>query len=68
MKKIGSQTRELLSESGYTLHSKRGSGEVILTNIVDGKRELWAANNHYAGYVIEIDGMGYEFIRTLKGE
>ena len=26
-----------------------------------GKRELWAENDHFAGYVIEINGKGFEF-------
>lgn len=66
MKTRGSQTRDTLLESGYRIHSKRGSGEIVLENIVDGNREVWAANDHFAGYVIEIDGIGYEFVYTLR--
>jgi len=38
------------------------AGEVILED-ESGKRELWAANDDHAGYTVEIDGWGYEFVR-----
>jgi hypothetical protein len=59
MKQIGSQMRETLAESEYTLLSLE-SGEAVLQTS-DGKRERWFKNDHYAGYVVEIDGIGYEF-------
>jgi hypothetical protein len=64
MKTIGSQKRELLSESGMTI-CKKYKKEVILADR-NGDHELWVLNDHYAGYVIEIDGKGYEFVRCVK--
>jgi hypothetical protein len=65
MKTIGSQKRELLSESGMTLYKKLPKGEVQLKDR-NGNLELWVLNDHYAGYVIEIDGKGYEFVRCVS--
>ena len=66
METIGSQTRESLKEASYVLEKIRENGEVILFNKVDGCFELWVANDSYAGYVVEIDGIGYEFCRTVN--
>jgi hypothetical protein len=68
MKKIGSQTRETLKESGYKLIQKN-KDEVILQDKEDGHFEIWAKNNHHAGYTIDIKGVGYEYVRrtTLFG-
>lgn len=63
MKKIGSQTRELLEDSGYKLvHTMNGSRDAILEN--DEGRELWSESDDFAGYVIVIFGIGYEFIMS----
>ena len=64
MKRIGSQLRETLAESGYVLIEKKGR-EVLLKEADGDKVELWHKNDHFAGAVIEIDGVGYEFIRTV---
>jgi hypothetical protein len=62
MKQIGSQMREPLNESGHVFVERRGP-EVIL---YDGENySLWVARDDFAGYVIEIDGVGCEFISTL---
>jgi len=71
MKTIGSQTRETLAESGYSLIGRIDVNEVILQDSADsgGKPELWTQRDDFAGYVIEIDGIGYEFVRTaLMGD
>jgi hypothetical protein len=65
MKTIGSQKRELLSESGMKLHKRLSKTEVELKDKTDGNIELWSLNDHFAGYVIEINGKGYEFIRIV---
>ena len=65
MKTIGSQKRELLAESGMELVSENGNG-ALLKSKIDGNVELWMQNDDFAGYVIEIDGVGYEFIRTIS--
>ena len=65
MKVIGSQHRETLKESGYTLVG-RFKGAVILQDF-DGKQELWYANDDHAGYTIQVGRWGYEFGKDYKG-
>ena len=67
MKTIGSQTRETLAENGdyHFIGFLDNRTSVILENVGDGKRELWAKNDHFAGYVLEIDGVGFEFVATV---
>ncbi len=60
--RIGSQNRELLVESGYSL-VKLNKNEAVLRDKATGRLELWQRNNHHSGYVIEIQGIGYEFVR-----
>lgn len=63
MRKIGSQIRETLEESGMEIHERLNSNEVILVD-EEGKMELWVKRDDFAGYVIEILGKGYEFITS----
>ena len=65
MQKIGSQTRETLEESGRKLIALHLNGKEALLNY-DGSCERWVLNDDYAGYVIEINGQGYEFVATIK--
>lgn len=67
MRKIGSQCRDSLDYSGYTLHKRINNNEVILM-AYDKVLQLWVAKDDYAGYVIEIDGIGYEFICSVNAE
>jgi len=67
MQIVGSQRREDISKTEYTLIRKHGK-EAILHNRDTGKRELWYSRDDYAGYVVAINGTGYEFGRELKGE
>ncbi|KKL23891.1 hypothetical protein LCGC14_2420850 [marine sediment metagenome] len=64
-KQMGSQDRETLAESGYRLVSRPFEGEVILAD-PEGNRELWMANDHYAGYTIQVGRWGYEFVRGIQ--
>ena len=64
MKTIGSQKRETLQESGLTLIALHLNGKEALLNN-DGKTELWVLNDDFAGYVIEIEGKGFEFARGI---
>ena len=63
MKRIGSQLRETLKESGYKLVGRPQAGQVILQDKETGKNELWYANNHHAGYTVVVGRWGYEFGR-----
>lgn len=64
MKQYGSQVRETLAESGYKLVGRK-PGTVILED-ASGKQEIWYANNHHAGYTIQVGRWGYEFVRDVK--
>lgn len=64
MKRIGSQIRETLKESGYKLIGRRYR-EVILEDS-DGNKEVWGANDQHAGYTIQVGRWGYEFLRDWK--
>jgi hypothetical protein len=59
------QVREKLEESGRKLIALHLNGrEALLNN--NGSCELWALNDNSAGHVIEINGQGFEFVRTEK--
>lgn len=66
MKIIGSQRRETLEEAGYRLIRHVGKTGAILQDKETGEYELWVKRPHYAGYVVEIKGIAYEFVRTKK--
>jgi len=63
MQRIGSQNRETLAESGMELVCK-GKGYVHLRYPGTDSVETWVLNDHFAGYVIEVGGRGYEFVRS----
>ena len=66
MKIIGSQRRETLQEAGYKFVKRVACHSVILENEF-GQQELWVENDPHAGYVIEVDDKGHEFVREHKG-
>jgi len=69
MTKRGSQIREPYNEAGYIISSTWPDcdrGNIVLTDIETGKKELWTINNNYSGYVITINDIGYEFLRSLN--
>lgn len=66
IRQIGSQSREPLNESGYKLFMRVSDTDVILMSEENSQIcELWCAEDDHVGYTIEVDGVGYEFIRTL---
>jgi len=69
MKKIGSQIRENIKETKYIVDIIEGDEQIgrnaYLYNLKTGKYELWTERDDFAGYVIEIDGIGYEFVREI---
>lgn len=69
MRKIGSQTREVLPESGMYLYQRLNRREVLLKmyDADSSALELWIENDDFAGYVIEINGKRYEFAREVRG-
>lgn len=62
-RQIGSQLRATLKESGYVL-VRREPGRVIL-QAPDGQREAWYANDHHAGYTVQVGRWGYEFAHDV---
>ncbi|MFC1718227.1 hypothetical protein ACFL6S_31515 [Candidatus Poribacteria bacterium] len=67
MQQYGSQIRETLEEAGLEFIRWSWAGkEAILRDIESRKQELWAASDDYAGYVVEINGIGYEFLRSAR--
>jgi len=69
IKTIGSQKREPIEETEYKIAKNMlcnlAEGEIILVNIDTCLLEIWAKNDCHAGYTIEIDSIGYEFVSTL---
>jgi len=76
---IGSQIREPIEDTEYKIsfrdeHLVLGAKgvrrleygpDVVLLNTQTGISELWREKDDYAGYVIVIDGKGFEFIQSL---
>ena len=65
MRAIGSQLRETLEEAELTLHKRINADEVVLMD-TEGKMELWCRKDDFAGYVVEIEGEGYEFCASVS--
>jgi len=69
MRRIGSQTRETLAESGYRLLERVDDETVILQAIGDpAQQEFWFKQDDHAGYTIEVDGVGYEYARDVLSQ
>lgn len=64
MKKFGSQIRDSLSEANYLVEKELPDNHVVLKDTTSNKLELWVLNDTYAGYVIEINNLGYEFVSS----
>jgi len=63
MVKLGSQVREDYRDAGYEFISL--SGDELILEDSGGKQELWVKNNWFPGYVIEFQGVGYEFVTSI---
>jgi hypothetical protein len=60
--KQGSQFREPIGDTEYWVVGECDCG-VVLHDSIFGHFQVWAKRDDYAGYVLEIDGVGYEFVR-----
>lgn len=62
-----SQIRQKIEDSEYSIAGRIDENQVVLT---DGTNfELYAKRNDFAGHVIVINDVGYEFVRTaLAGD
>ena len=61
MKQFGSQMREKIEDTTYKVRAKRGK---TVSLEAGDHREVWIQNDHHAGYTLEIDGIGYEFVSS----
>lgn len=61
------QTRVTLMQSGLSLYKRVDATTILLKND-ENKLEVWDLHDDYAGYTIEIDNVGYEFIKTYNPE
>lgn len=67
IKHIGSQSREPIGEAGLLLIGRLDAETVVLAGSADPtQQEIWALRDDYAGYTVEIEGKGYEFVRDYK--
>jgi len=65
MEFIGSQVRERIEETELeVLYTERN--EAVLYNPESNKYEVWAENDDNAGYTVEINGVGYEFLYSFS--
>jgi hypothetical protein len=69
-RQIGSQYRETLAEAGYTFIRWEGGeedpkAEAIIAD-ADGKQERWVRCDDSAGWTVEIERIGYEFVHSLR--
>lgn len=69
MKRIGSQTRETIEEAGYKFLGYLGDDKETIVLQANGdptQKEVWQLNDHHAGYTVEFEGNGFEFVRDYK--
>lgn len=67
LKHINTQTREPIEDTEYVLLSlddKDNPPEALIYNPVTKLTELWIHRDGFAGYVLEIDKIGYEFVSS----
>lgn len=60
---MSNQIRVNIKEKGYSLLHKDGR-DIILEN-EEGGQELWTERDDFAGFVLVVDGTGYEFVRSF---
>lgn len=73
MATVGQQTRQKIESTGYrllgTLRTGSAAKMVILEDADTGRKELWVLYDNHPGFVVEIDGKGYAFVReALLGD
>jgi hypothetical protein len=63
MIKVGSQMREKIEDTD--LRVIMSEVDQIIAEDEGGNRELWVLNDDFAGYVLVVNGLGYEFVRSV---
>lgn len=63
-RQIGSQYRATPQEEGYSIVDRPDPDTIIFHNFTTNEFELWAKRDDFDGFVLEVDGIGYEFIRS----
>ena len=64
MKSVGSQTRENIEDTEYGVFIQDWKRAILLDRTT-GTYEVWRKNDDFAGYVVVIDGIGYEYVESL---
>lgn len=60
------QIRESIEDTEFRfLRTGLVSGSIVLRSVDDGHYELWTENDHYAGYVIVFQCVGYEYCTRM---
>lgn len=63
----GSQTRESIRDAGLRLIKlDLTRGYAVVEDPVSGVQSVWHRNDYFAGYVLVINGIGYEFARSIN--
>ncbi len=62
-KQIGSQYRETLKDAGLRIAWPTPRG-YVLQDKETGAYSLWERCDDFAGYVVEIEGVGHEFLSS----
>jgi hypothetical protein len=62
--RFGSQFWSTLEEARYELVDLCEK-EALLLNLETGEQERWAVADDHAGYIVEIDDLGYEFVSEM---
>ena len=58
------QRREGWKDAGYTQYMLGQAGEAFLMD-ENGEVELWQSHDSNPSYTVVIEGLGYEYVRTL---
>ena len=64
MRQRGSQIRETLEEANCHLVGTLPNGGVIVFDHDTNKADVYQEHDDHAGWTLEIEGVGHEFVRT----
>ena len=65
MKRFGSQRRSTLKEEGYSLVALVEESAIVRNPCEE--EELWTKNDNGAGFILDINGVGYEYVTSSLG-
>ncbi len=59
------QNRQSLKVAGYKLVKYLPNDDALVIS-ADGDFEVFQMNDHHSGWTLVIDGVGYEFVKSIK--